>query len=183
MKDLCHHIRNATTNIEGLLCHLDKGIRLEVHKQLKRIENELFVYQSRGEGMTTVELIRLEEGPEGTFGVLKVNKRIFCMTLEPKDMLNEQNISCIPAPQQYTCQKRMTKYGETFEAMNVPGRAGILFHSGNFLGDTLGCILLGQYTSKLRDERGVFNSGNTMKAFMEKMKDIDSFLLTINYKL
>lgn len=133
--------------------------------------------------MTNVELIRLEEGPEGTFGVLKIDKRLSCMTLEPKDALNKQNISCIPAPQQYMCKKLMSRFGETFKVVDVLGRTGILFHAGNFLGDTEGCILLGQYIDKLRGERGIFNSGNTFKRFMEKMTDVGEFLLTIDYKL
>jgi len=133
--------------------------------------------------MRIVEIIRLEEGPEGTFGILKINKKLFCMTLEPRDILNKQNVSSIPGPQQYLCKKRMSRFGETFEIMDVPDRTGILFHAGNFLGATAGCVLLGQYVAKLRGERGVFNSGNTMKAFMEIMKDIDEFLLTIDYKL
>lgn len=133
--------------------------------------------------MRIVELIRLEEGPEGTFGVLKIDKSIFCTTLEPKDMLNKQNESCIPAPQQYLCKKLMSRFGETFKIMDVPGRTSVLFHAGNFVGDTAGCVLLGQYIDKLRGERGIFNSGNTFKRFMEKMTGIDEFFLTIDYKL
>lgn len=133
--------------------------------------------------MTTIDLIRLEEGPAGTFGVLKIDKEIFCMTLEPKDMLNKKNISCIPAPQQYLCERRLSRFGETFEVMDVPDRTGILFHSGNFIDSTAGCILLGQYIDKLKGDRGVFNSGNTFKRFMEKFAGVDTLLLTIGYKL
>jgi len=31
--------------------------------------------------MKILELIRLEEGEEGTFGVLKIDKQVFCTTL------------------------------------------------------------------------------------------------------
>ena len=47
MKELCHHIRNATMGIEGLFCHLDEEKRKQVREQLKRIENALFAYQER----------------------------------------------------------------------------------------------------------------------------------------
>jgi hypothetical protein len=129
------------------------------------------------------ELIRLEEGPEGTFGILKLDKRIFCATLELRDELNRPNCSCIPGPQQYLCKRRLTRHGETFEVMDVPGRSGILFHSGNFLGDTQGCILLGQYIDQLRGERAVLNSGRTMEKFIKKTKNVDKFLLTVLYSL
>ena len=131
----------------------------------------------------TAELIRLEEGPHGTFGILKISKRIFCATLEPRDMLNKKNISNIPAPQQYICQLRDSRFGLTFEVMNVPNRTGILFHAGNYVGDTEGCILLGQYVGKLRGERAIHNSGSTFLRFMERMKYVEEFLLTIDYKL
>lgn len=47
MDALCHHIRNATTIIEGLAREFDGPKRLEIHQQLKRIENELLAYQIR----------------------------------------------------------------------------------------------------------------------------------------
>lgn len=133
--------------------------------------------------MTTVELIRLEEGPEGTFGVLKIDKKVFCCTLEPRDMLNKKNISNIPAPQQYLCRKRMSRWGETFEVMEVPDRYGILFHPLNVVEDTEGCVGLGQYFGKLRGNRAILNSGNTFRRFMEKMEEVNEFLFTINYHL
>ena len=133
--------------------------------------------------MKIVELIRMEEGPEGTFGILKLDKKIFCATLEPRDMLNQQNISSIPGPQQYLCRKEMSRFGETFRVTGVPGRTGIFFHSGNFIGQTRGCPLLGQFHDKLRGERAVLNSGNTFVRFMKNLKNTDMFLLTVDYKL
>ena len=133
--------------------------------------------------MRSIELIRMEEGPDGTFGILKIDKRIFCATLEPRDMLNKLDVSSIPGPQQYLCRKRLSRFGETFEVLDVPGRTGILFHAGNFIRQTKGCILLGQHHDKLRIERGVMNSGNTFARFMAEMKDVDEFLLTVDYKL
>ncbi len=78
-----------------------------------------------------LELIRLEETMAGTFGVLKINKEVFCVTLEPPDRLNKKNKSCIPA-QQYICnQVSSIKHGTTYQVMNVPGRTDVLFHAGN----------------------------------------------------
>ena len=129
-----------------------------------------------------VELIRLEEHERfGTFGVLKINKRVFCATLEPPDRLNEQGRSSIPA-QQYTCRRYSSaRYPDTFQVCNVPGRAAILFHPGNAVHQTEGCILLGQYWGKLGGDRAVLNSDRTFADFMNLIiaNDIQEFSLTI----
>ncbi len=126
-----------------------------------------------------IEIIRLEESARGTFGVLRIQKEVFCVTLEPPDQENAKDISSIPA-QQYICDKvNSPKYGETFEVKGVPGRDYVLLHAGNVVEHTKGCILLAQYFGKLRGERAVLNSGNTFKEFMSAMNDYESFKLTI----
>ncbi len=127
----------------------------------------------------TVRLIRIEESNQGTFGVLVICSQVFCVTLEPSDWFNEENISSIPA-QQYQCMKiRSSRFGETFELVDVPNRSHVLFHAGNVLKHTTGCILLAQYFGKLYGDRAVRNSGKTFRRFMEIMKNIDVFNLTI----
>ena len=127
-----------------------------------------------------VEIIRLEESFRwGTFGVLKLNKQVFCVTLEPPDVENTKNISSIPA-QQYMCWRITSPtYGETFQVKDVPNRDYILFHAGNFVGDTKGCILLAEKFGKLKHNRGVLNSGKTFSIFLKIMNDHESFNLTI----
>lgn len=130
-----------------------------------------------------LELIRLEEDVDyGTFGVLKINKAVFCVTLEPHDEENAPFVSSIPA-QQYWCRRVVSpKFGETFEITGVPNRDKILFHAGNVKGDTTGCILLGEHFGKLRmneEHRGILNSGTTMTSFMKKMEGTDVAHLTI----
>lgn len=125
--------------------------------------------------MKIVEIIRLECGPDGTFGVMRIDKAAFCATLEPC-MNNNQSLAkvgetqkragCIPA-QQYMCRPiESPSFGGTFEVKDVPGRSGILFHPGNVVGDTAGCILLGQSFGKLRDKRALLNSGATFREFL-----------------
>jgi hypothetical protein len=127
-----------------------------------------------------VELIRLEENHNyGTFGVLRINKEVFCFTLEPPDHLNTRGISSIPA-QQYLCSKKASpRFGETYEIRHVPGRADVLFHAGNRVSDTEGCVILAQHQGKLRGDRAVLNSGATFRAFMDAMRDHQTFHLTI----
>jgi len=125
-------------------------------------------------------IVRLQEHEcYGTLGVLTINDSIFCATLEPPDRENAVNRSSIPA-QQYTCQRYTSRrYGETFQVMNVPSRSYVLFHAGNTVDHTKGCILLGQYWGKLKGVQAVLNSGRTFDGFMTSMQGIDKFQLTV----
>jgi len=127
-----------------------------------------------------LELIRLEEHETfGTFGVLKINKRPFCVTLEPPDKENQRSVSSIPA-QQYLCRRyHSDRYPDTFEVTNIPGRSKVLFHAGNVAEHTQGCIILGQYFGKLREDRAVLNSGRTFNEFMTFMGAAAVLHLTI----
>lgn len=126
-----------------------------------------------------VELIRLEESNQGTLGVLKINKEVFCVTLEPADWMNAKDISSIPTGQ-YICNLYHShKFGLTWEVVDVPDRELILFHPGNRTVDTKGCILLAQYWGKLQGHRAVLNSGKTFKKFMAIMDPFSHFHLTI----
>lgn len=127
-----------------------------------------------------LELIRLEESEAyGTFGVLRIDKEVFCVTLEPADKLNAPFVSSIPC-QQYTCSRyNSPKYGETFIVDKVPNRSNVLFHAGNTIDDTAGCILLAQHFGKLVGDRAVLNSGLTFDTFMSKMSGVMQTKLTI----
>ena len=117
-----------------------------------------------------VEIMRIEDSEEGVFGVLLINKEIFCVTLEPPELDNLKNKSCIPEGV-YCCRyKRSPKYGGTFEVADVPGRSGILFHAGNIKEHTRGCILLGETFGKLKGDRAILNSGKTFTKFMSRVK-------------
>jgi len=129
--------------------------------------------------MPILELVRLEESPEGTFGVLRIQKRVFCVTLEPQDLQNVRDRSSIPA-QQYLCRRhRSQRFGETFMVTDVPGRKDILFHPGNTEADTAGCILVAEHYGKLRGNRAVLNSGVTFGRFMEALAGHDTAHLTV----
>ena len=130
--------------------------------------------------MKIVEIIRVEEGyGEGTFGVMRINKKAFCVTLELSDEQNAPFISSIPA-QQYLCKRySSTKYPDTFEITGVPGRSSILFHKGNTQKDTNGCILLGSSFMEMKDFRLIAESALTFNKFLKEMDGEDEFHLTI----
>lgn len=130
-----------------------------------------------------VRVIRVEEGSEGTFGAVTVDDKAFCVSLELPDLDNQSNVSNIP-PGHYKCRRYVSpKFGMTFQVVDVPDRAYILFHAGNTVKDTHGCILLGQFWDKLRvknqENRAVLNSGRTFAAFMALLRDVDEFDLEV----
>ena len=124
--------------------------------------------------------MRLEENERfGTFGVMLIQSQVFCVTLEPADLSNAPFVSCIPA-QQYICKRIISpQFGETYKITNVPRRSLVLFHSGNVLKHTEGCVLLAQHFGKLNHNRGILNSGVTFKNFINKLKGYDEVHLTI----
>ena len=132
--------------------------------------------------MKIVEIIRLEESADGNIGVLKIDKIVFCWTLELPYRMNKQNISCIPT-KQYSCRRTISsKFGNTFQVLDVPDRSNILFHPGNTEKNSKGCILLGKSIGSLIGKRAVLDSHITFEKFMLSMKNTNDFNLTIkNY--
>ena len=132
-----------------------------------------------------VEIIRVEQGPSGTFGVLKINGECVCLTLERPWEDNKPNVSCIPSGI-YTCKRvNSPHHGTTYEVMHVPYRSSILFHIGNTIRDSQGCILTGMFFGYLMVKgtctRGLYRSKSAFEKFMSIMAEIgcDEFTLTI----
>ena len=130
-----------------------------------------------------LKIIRVEEDPRyGTFGVLLLQGRAFCITLELPYQMNKQNISCIPTNKTYTCKKIMSDRfkDEVLLVTGVPGREGIEIHPGNTMDDTEGCIIVGSSYSKLKsNNRGVLNSGHAFRLLMAALRDYNTCELTI----
>ena len=131
-----------------------------------------------------IRLLRAEENFDyGTFGLWIVQTRVFSVTLEPADLLNQPFVSSIPA-QQYICERYSSpNYPNTFQIMNVPGRDKCLIHPGNIKKHIEGCIILAQHVGKLnvkgQEHRAVLNSGKTFDMFMKLMYGVKKFHLTI----
>jgi hypothetical protein len=129
-----------------------------------------------GEDELRARILRVEESEQGALGVLIIDGVIFCFTLEPDR--NEKGKLYIPQGV-YHCQRfHGTKWPDTFE-IQVPGHTAVLFHSGNTESDTLGCVLLGATTGKLKGARAVLNSGQTFKDFLAVTASLKEFGLFI----
>lgn len=116
----------------------------------------------------------------GTYGVLIDGTRPFAVTLERPWLNNEKSASCIPAGQ-YTCRRvRSPKFGNTFEVTGVPGRTHILFHKGNQVEETQGCILVAEQFGKLGNGNvAVLQSGAGHAEFMLLLSGLDEFALNV----
>lgn len=130
--------------------------------------------------LVKARIIRLSESDvDPKIGVFLLRGKVRFMTLEPPIQGRPQ---CIPVGT-YTCRKvynRKTAGGtvipETFEVMDVPGRSGILFHVGNKLADTLGCILPNE---GILNHFTLFNSKRAFDKMIAMFKSVDAFELEI----
>ncbi len=120
--------------------------------------------------MITLDLIRVGTSARGTFGVIRHGQVPFVLTLERPWEDNKQDVSCIPAGR-YRCRRiRSPRFGNTFEICDVPGRTHVLFHAGNTLEDTHGCILVGEEFSGTWDAPMLVSS---QRGFGELIKYLD----------
>lgn len=102
-----------------------------------------------------IDIYRYKDDGNTSAGVLMINGKFQCHVLENPWRDNEREISCIPLGQ-YILGRRTeggfdkryrTKFPRLHRGMievtGVPDRDHILFHIGNSVKDTQGCILTG----------------------------------------
>lgn len=94
-------------------------------------------------------LVRDSFSSGSTAGVLFVDSRPFCNTLEPASSIGKKvkyGKGCCIAPGIYSIDFHYSpKFGKYMLTLcGVRGRSGILVHSGNTPNDTSGCILVGK---------------------------------------
>lgn len=126
-----------------------------------------------------IKLVRVAYSEHGTFGVLIENDIAFAVTLERPWKNNKRGISCIPAAN-YICQRTdKATHKNVFEIMHVPNRSDILFHKGNIIDHSEGCILIGEQFGILRGIPAITHSGIGYNEFMEKLTNLNLFELEI----
>lgn len=124
-------------------------------------------------------LLRIGSSDLGTYGVLRDKAIPFAVTMEPPWRQNMQDVSCVP-PGIYTCKRvQSPKFGETFEITGVPGRSHVLFHQGNYLDDTHGCILVAEEFGGTEGLPVIVSSKRGFAEFMAKQAGMDAFELEI----
>ena len=104
--------------------------------------------------------------PEGTNGVLSLNGKEICKTIELPWRNNKARVSCIPEGK-YKIRKRFSaKFKWHLELINVKNRKYILIHpANNALKELNGCIApVSQITGEGR--------GNESRKAFEKLKNL-----------
>jgi hypothetical protein len=136
--------------------------------------------------MLTVKIKRLETGDQGTFGRF-IAGDLQGFTGELPDRDNAKGLSRIPEGT-YKCiwvfspHFRKWKYS----VQNVPGRAGVLIHAGNFMGDInmgykshlQGCIALSERIGYIEKQKALLLSIPMIRRF-EDMLNAQPFVLEI----
>lgn len=122
-----------------------------------------------------VRLVREPSTDSGTFGKITIDGMDFtCHSLELPWKDNKRSISCVPVGTYNVTHDPSPRFKKNlYRLHNVPGRAGILFHAGNYGGDKAkgmkseieGCILLGEGRAVWGKQEVVTTSGKTIKAF------------------
>lgn len=119
--------------------------------------------------------------PDWTPGTLTLPSGEELKTLENPWRNNEPNVSCIRAGV-YLCRwlerSASGKYRRCWVVLDVPGRSGILFHPGNLVRHTWGCILPGMKHGVLESQPAVLSSGRGMNAMRGELAGLD-FILVI----
>jgi hypothetical protein len=121
--------------------------------------------------MKQLKLFRVTEFDKATFGVLTVNGQPRWLTLERPWLDNEKKVSCIPLGKYKVLPRYSPKFGPTWEVQNVPNRSHILFHAGNVVSASLGCILLGGLFGKLDNQTAILRSKAAFEEFLAELKE------------
>lgn len=126
-----------------------------------------------------ITLMRIAGRKDGTFGVLFADDLPFALTVERPWKFNKQNESCIPVGT-YKCKPYSSaRFPSTWQVMDVPGRSAILFHQGNVMEDSLGCILVGEQFDVLGSKCAVTASAKGFAEFMQRTAGLTEFDLLI----
>jgi hypothetical protein len=136
--------------------------------------------------MKTVYLRRNESSMLGTQGWLSMDNMPICQTLELPFRQNKQSCSCIPTGTYNVVWLFSHLCGYAYYVSNVPGRFGILMHSGNYAGaidigllsDTRGCILFADNVKNNGKQLQAINSHIARTRF-ELLLNKETFLLVI----
>ena len=138
----------------------------------------------------SLTLLRDPYDEEGTLGGLFMEDgRLLCHTIELPWRANKPYLSCIPEGEYLVIPWQSSRFGKAYHVVQVPGRSSILFHAGNWAGDSekdlrtnsWGCILPGQGSGRLCLQKAVLNSRRAMN-LLRNWAGQDDFTLKIKWR-
>ena len=130
--------------------------------------------------MKRLTLKRVSSSPFVTFGVLldAISGIPLMVTLEKPWLNNEDYVSCVPCGT-YICKPyNSDRHKDVYQITNVPGRTKVLFHIGNHVDDTEGCVLPGIKYGSLGGLPAVLESRDAMN-YLRKIVGKNKFILEI----
>jgi len=124
----------------------------------------------------TIKRIATSDG--GTFGVVLDGNTPFCVSCELPWRENKPNISHIPIGWFEAVRVDSPRFGNTFEVKGgtLGERTHILFHKGNSILDSRGCILLAEGFGQMDN---VERSRDAFNEFIKRTEDCEYFILRI----
>ena len=129
--------------------------------------------------MRELVIQRLEHDSDCCLGLLAIDRKAFCWTLELPFLDNQPSISCIPKGL-YTCRRYSSpSHPRVWQVCDVPMRSDVLIHAGNTVLDTSGCVLLGTIPGYLSHRRAVLQSRDMFEAFMSATQSDETLQLAI----
>ncbi len=122
----------------------------------------------------------------GMFGTLTTDDGFTCKSGELPWRDNAPGKSCIPAGTYTAMWQQSPTKGWCYHLQRVPGRANILIHAANWMGDAekglkcelLGCIATGRLVGQLAGQKAILASKAALKDFEDHMQR-QTFVLTI----
>jgi len=122
---------------------------------------------------------------DATPGIFLWNDNAIAATLELPWKENKTKISCIPEGL-YRCERvrnRITTGGtqinSTYLISEVKGRSGILFHVGNSVKDSNGCVLIGNNYAIVEGRQMILNSRVGFFEWLKTIGQIEKFNIKI----
>ncbi len=120
-----------------------------------------------------MKLQRYETGPTGTFGFLFLPDGLILHTLERPWEGNKPHLSCVPAGRYVLDPHSTEKYPQTWALVGdtvahwptdrpAKERSACVFHAGNWMRNTTGCILVGMERSS-EDDSMILSSLEAME--------------------
>lgn len=122
--------------------------------------------------MINIERWYKQQGEKATLGELIIDGHGFkCWTLELPWLGNKSDISCIPAGTYIGKKHYSDKNGYCIAILDVTGRDNIQVHSGNWLHQIKGCLLVGRTIRHNHKGIMVTSSRNTLDYLLTLLPD------------
>ena len=130
--------------------------------------------------LQVVTLLR-EYKDDCTLGTIVLPSGKVLKSIERPWLNNSANVSCYPEGSyiaKWLERSASGRYKRVWHVQNVPGRGGILFHSGNLVQHSKGCTLVGRKHGNLGGYPAVLSSRSGISDMRRELEGKD-FLLVV----